>query len=137
MGWVFYNYVTNGYCFGISPTVSVGRLFNESNFFEVDYPASKLGTKCNLNDDNIGYTASHEWVLYGHFQYNNYIYYFDDGRTSAPFDLSGSDNWVKVTKNSGKNFTLEFSITISGKLLKGYHKENFQERANYYDIGYW
>jgi hypothetical protein len=132
--WAGYYYQSGdkGYCFGISSTVPTGRLFNELNFFEVDYPESKLGTKCDLSQDNI---STNGWRLYGFLRCDGSIlYYFDDAGTTDLHDLSGTNNWVKVTKNSVNNFTLEFSMTINGKLLKGYYKGNFQERTNYWDI---
>ena len=128
----FYDDLDGGYCFGISPTVPTGKLFNEPNFFEVDYPASKLGKKCDLSQNNYdGF-----WYLYGYFNSNGTKYFFEDNNSGAD-DVTGSNNWVKVTYNltQNDNYTIEFSMTIGGKLLEGKYSGQFQRKTNYHDIG--
>jgi len=134
IAWAGYYYSSGGsgsYCLGISPTVPAGRLFNEPNFFEVEYPASKLGQKCDLSQNN--YDGS--WYLFGYLYSNGNKYFFEDNN-SASDDVTGSNNWVKVTKNSADdNFTIEFSMIIGGKLLEGKYSGLFQRKNNHNDIG--
>ena len=126
----YYDDILNGYCFGISPVIPTGSLFYEAFFFEVDYPESLLGQKLDLS---VAYNDS-DWELYGYFQNGGKRYYFEEGDDGTG-DLSGSNNWVMVTKNSSDNFTLEFSMTIGGKLLEGKYSGKFQKKEYYLDVG--
>jgi len=123
----YYNSEYSGYCFGISPTVPAGQLPNESNYFEVDCPEPLLGQEADLS---VFYNKS--WPLLGYFRYNSTLYYFEEDNRGH---ISGSNNRVKITKNSENNFTIEFSMTIGGKKLEGKYSGNFQKKADYFDIG--
>ena len=138
IAWAGYYYNENegevpgngGYCFGISSTIPAGPLYSEDNFFEVDYPEPLLGQKANLSTSYENW-----WSLYGYLKNIGYSYYFEEGDDGSN-DLSGTDNWVKVTKNSGEgNFTLEFGMTINGKRLTGSYTGKFKKCANYGDVG--
>jgi len=124
----FHNPNNQGYCFGISPTVPAGKLFEEENFFEVDYPEDKLGQKLDMSQ-NCGGAG---WDFYGYFYHNGAEYFFADNN----YGVSGSNNWVKVTKNSGTdNFTLEFAMTVGDKRLTGNYSGTFTKYDNYEDVG--
>jgi len=129
--WAGYYYDgVGGYCFGVSPTVPAGSLCDELEFFEVDWPESLLGQKADLS---VFYNDDH-WSLYGYLKYEGALYHFRENEGNL-HDLSGSNNWVKVTKNSTDNFTLEFNMTIGGKKLNGHYSGTFQKKADYFDIG--
>ena len=124
----YYHDVGSGYCFGISPTVPAGQLFGGTNFFEVDFPEDRLGEKLDLSQDCDGAI----WSFYGYFNLDGTQYYFAGYNTG----LSGSDNWMTVTKEEGTgNFTLEFAMTIGGKRLEGNYTGAFIKKDNYYDVG--
>ena len=129
IAWAGYHYNDDdGYCFGISHTIPAGQLSGEDNFFEVDYPEAKLGVKCDLSKN-----CSDTWALYGYLRNIGYFYYFQDNDVNS--DLSGTDNWVKVTKKSTDNFTLEFAMTINGKRLTGNYTGKFKKYEDYSDVG--
>jgi len=125
----FHNEASKGYCFGISPVVLVGgNLCDEPNFFEVDYPEDRLGEKLDMSQDCNGMN----WAFFGFFYLNGTEYLFGN----YSYGVSGTDNWVKVTKNSGAdNFTLEFAMTIGGKRLEGNYTGIFQKYDNYENVG--
>ena len=124
------NETQDGYCFGISPTVPNEYLFEEVNFFEVDYPAEQINEKCDLSE----YCGGAGWDFYGYFRSNGTFYYFEDNDSGG--DISGSNNWVKVTKNAGEhNFTLEFDMTIGGKRLVGNYTGIFKKYEDYAAVG--
>ena len=129
VAWAGYYYEQgSGYCFGISPTVPDEKLFNEENFFEVDMPEDRLGEKLDMSQNCDG----EDWGFYGYFYFAGTEYYFegyDEG-------VTGSDNWVQVTKNAGTDdFTLEFAMTIDGKRLEGRYSGTFLKYDNYGDVG--
>ena len=124
----YYHADGHGYYFGIAPKSPAGNLPNEADYFGVVFPESKLGVKCNLSQNNSG-----TWIFDGLFKSNGIDYSYGDNN----FGVSGTDNWVKVTKNTGgeHNFTIEFEMTIGGKRLIGNYTGNFQ-KCNDSDI-YW
>ena len=138
IAWVgyFYDDDAKGYFFAISHTIPAGELYYEDNQFVVGYPEAKLGVKCDLSQD-----CSTNWCLGGYFKNSGYPYYFRDESGKCyennPNDLSGKDNWVKVTKKpSGEHaFDLEFAMTINGKRLTGNYTGKFKKYENYVDVG--
>lgn len=125
----YYDEEDEGYIFGITPKSLSGKLGNETDFFVVHYPSAKLGVKCDLANNN----NSEEWSFYVALKSNNVFYY---GFNNDSEYISGTDNWVKITKNTGAedNFTIEFAITIDGKRLAGSYTGKFQKYENYSDI---
>jgi len=120
--WAGYHYSNEGtpdagYEFGISATALVDKMYDEPNCFEFTCPESVLGLKLDLNVEHLGV-----WIG-GYFRYYGAEYQYSDDNQG----ISGSDNWVKVTKNSENNFTFEFSMTINGKLLEGKYSGKFQK----------
>ena len=118
---------TVGYEITLSPTVVPDCFDYNSDFFHLILPIEKLGLKCNLNEDNRGGT-----VLFEGFFFNNNTQYsfISTNETDRGDDITGTNNWVKVTKNSGtNNFTVAFEMTIGGKLLKGSYTGVFKDAS--------
>ena len=130
IAWAGYYEEEDGYCFGISHTIPAGPLSGEDDFFEVDYPAAKLGVKCDLSQN-----CSDTWSLYGYLRNVGYYYDFQDRQAEGEGYVPGTDNWVKVTKKSTDNFTIEFAMTINGKRLTGNYTGKFKKYENYDDVG--
>jgi len=104
-----------------SNRASLQEVFDDkSDNFYISISAELLGTKIDLNVDNGGPSP-----VNGIFFRNEVLYRFEEKNKYG--NLSGSDNWVKVTKNSAGNFTLEFGMTLEGKRLEGNYTGNFTE----------
>ena len=98
------------YAFVISSTESISKAPNIC----LEIPKSLMGQKLDLTQSYPIPTNGH--FLCGYFFYNEEYFPFAHNNSG----LTGTDNWVKITKNSGSsNFTLEFNMTIDGKLLSG------------------
>ena len=109
----------SGYQFAISPTVPAGDIDDELNFFVFECPVEALGKKIEFQ--NFYYIL--DWYPYVALNYNGNMY---EGADENDWDLSGSDNWAKATKNSGaNNFTIEFAMTLDGKRLEGQYTGTF------------
>lgn len=130
----YYEELQDGYVFSVAPTTPTGNLYNQRNYFSVELPKEQLNKKADLSQSLDG--AS--WYFFGAIAVNGNHFYFDDltNDPESEDDVTGTDNWVKVTKNSSgaNNFTLEFEMTINGKRLKGGYSGNFTKYPNYSDV---
>jgi len=115
----------NGIQFFISPTVPAEDPSDEPDFFLFECPIEALGQLIKLHEpyDDVN------WFPYVALQYNETEYWGGSVSDEANLnDLSGSDNRVKVTKNTGAdNYTLEFAMTLNGKRIEGNYTGTFEE----------
>ncbi|MCL2097918.1 MAG: Ig-like domain-containing protein [Bacteroidales bacterium] len=120
--WAKYHSIAEGLQFAICPTVPSGTPIDEfvPNFFVFECPIEALGQLIKLHDP---YTIS-DWFPWLALGYNGTTYFGEDNNGD---DLSGTDNWIKATQNSGtNNFTLEFAMTLNGKRLEGVYTGTFE-----------
>jgi hypothetical protein len=125
--WAGYNYYEDyGYAFTLMPTVPNSQTnWSDTDYFHVEVPVEKMGEKCYLNEDNIG----QHWGLYLYFMHKGVEYRINStSDVDRNDDVTGTNNWIKVTKNgtTGSNFTIEYEIMVKGKLLKGSYTGNFE-----------
>lgn len=130
--WAGYYYEEGrGYVFAVAPKIpsNINNLYDETDYFAIDLPLEKLNLKNNLSDNLDG----SNWYFYASFMNNGDYYSINDQQSDNDNDeVTGTNNWVKVTKNTGdNNFTIEFEMTINGKLLKGTCTANFTKVEDY------
>ena len=127
IAWAGYYKDTDGYELVLSLTVpaNVANVNAELNMLEVEIPNELMGQKIDLTVAHSGYG----WFPYGLLKYEGEQYEWLDNNG---IDLSGTNNWMKVTKNAGNNFTIEINLTsLGGKPLKCYYKGNFREQSGW------
>ena len=131
----YYESTGSGYSFGLAPAAPTGNLSSATNFFSFDIPVERLNQTLDLSQNLDGA----DWYFYGTFRHQNYTYYINDLTNSSEStdDVTGTDNWIKVTKNTSgpHNFTVQFSMTVNGKTFKGSYKGDFRKYEEYSDVG--
>ncbi|MFD1631024.1 hypothetical protein [Pseudopedobacter beijingensis] len=123
MAYTVYSQQSNGYSFELSLNTPKDNIWNESEYLYLDVPKELMGEKIDLNSD-----YSFNWTPYGEFKMDDKDYWWENkewGGNDSNSDFSGTDSWMKVTKEGEDNFTIEVNATIDGKLLKVYCKGKF------------
>ena len=103
------------YIIGLCPVVPAGSyLGDEPDLVEIGVWVDLLGQKASFNQsyDRI-------YALYGSLVIDGTYYGFGDKSYPSNANLSGSGNWVEITKQSDGTFTLEFSVVLYGKPFTG------------------
>ncbi|MCL2097643.1 MAG: hypothetical protein FWH23_02640 [Bacteroidales bacterium] len=113
-------YVTNGdgsqsVVIGLCPVVPAGSsIWDEPDLLVIGVWDDLLGQKASFNQ-----SYDKNYALSGDLAIGGTYYGFGDESYPSNANLSGSDNWVQLTKQSDGTFTLEFSVVLYGKPFTG------------------
>ncbi|WP_163409442.1 hypothetical protein [Flavobacterium ajazii] len=113
------NNSSSGYILILAQNVPTGDVYNYDHLY-LEIPVEQLdGQKIDLSK-----TYSYGWFPYGRIRLGDLFYEWKDNNG---YKLTGTDNWMKITKSEDNNFTIEVNLTVDGKLVKAYYKGKFQK----------
>lgn len=110
-----------GFSFFLSSKNPTADPWDSPEALIVQVPIELFNTKIDLINE-----TSLNWEAFGQVNINNDKYYWQSGG----WNLTRDDSWMKVTKNSEDNFTIEIDVEVKGKTVKAYYKGNFTNISN-------
>lgn len=126
--WAGYYTDNDFYSFSIASEAPMDEAYKLDKIFNFNLSKDKLGVRCDIKDEQGDY-------FWGSLKSGGVYYYFQDN-DDIHDDVTGTNNWIKVTKNSGdNNFTLEFEMTMNNKPFKGKYSGTFIKYSNYSEVG--